>query len=48
MNLVGFINTIEFKNTHTNLLGLVLNLLGGGIGLLLLLLGTTTKTKYQM
>jgi hypothetical protein len=43
-----FINFVVFENSKLHLLSLMFNLLGSRIGLLLLLLGTTTKTKNQM
>lgn len=42
-NLTGLIHTVILHNGHLDLLSLMLNLLGSGVSLLLLLLGTTAK-----
>lgn len=48
INLSTLINSIKLQYSHLNLLTLMGNLLGCSVHLLLLLLGTTSKTKYQM
>ena len=42
------INLVVLEHSQFGLLALVLDLLGGGVDLLLALLGATTKTKDQM
>ena len=42
------INTVVLEDGEGNFLALVLNLLGSGVSLLLLLFGTTTETENQM
>ena len=48
LNFPRIINLVELKHSKLDLLLLVLNLLGLCIGLLLPLLGSTTKTKHQV
>lgn len=43
VNLASIIDTVIFHHCHANLHSLMLNLLRGGVSLLLLLLGTTTE-----
>jgi len=47
-DLSVLINLVVFKNSELDLLTLMLDLLGGGVSLLLLLLGTTTQTEDQV
>lgn len=47
-DLAGLINTIILHDGHLDLLSLVLDLFGGGVGLLLLLLGTTAEAQDQV
>jgi hypothetical protein len=42
------VDLVVFEDGHLNLFPLVLNLLGSVIGLLLSLLGTTTKAENQV
>lgn len=45
-NLAGIINSVKLKHSELNLLLLMLDLLGLGVGLLLPLLGTTAKAEH--
>lgn len=47
-DLTVVINTVVLKDGELNLLALVLDLLGGGVSLLLLLFSTTTETEDQV
>lgn len=47
-DLAVVIDTVELQDGELNGLTLMLDLLGGGVGLLLLLLGTTTEAKDKM
>lgn len=47
-NFTSLIHTVILHNGHLNLLSLMLNLLGSGVSLLLLLLGTTTEAQNQV
>jgi len=47
-NLTVIVDTVVFKDRKGDLLALMLNLLGSGVSLLLLLFGTTTETENQM
>ncbi len=47
-NLSIVINTVVLQDSELDRLTLMLDLLGGGVGLLLLLFGTTTETKDKM
>lgn len=47
-NLAVVVDTVVLQDGLGNLLALVLDLLGSGVGLLLLLLGTTAQAKDQV
>ena len=47
-DLVVLVNLVEFEHSKLDLLLLMLVLLGCGVGLLLALLGSTTKSQLQM
>ena len=47
-DLAVIVDTVELQDGQLNGLALMLDLLGGGVGLLLLLLGTTTEAKDKM
>ncbi|ORX81402.1 hypothetical protein K493DRAFT_94900 [Basidiobolus meristosporus CBS 931.73] len=47
-DLTVLVDLVVLENSQLDLLVLVLDLLGGGVSLLLSLLGTTTKTKNQV
>ena len=47
-NLAVLVDTVVLQDGLGDLLALVLDLLGGGVGLLLLLLGTTTQAQDQV
>lgn len=47
-NLAIAINLVVLENSQLGLLALVLDLLGGGVHLLLALLGSTTQTEDQV
>lgn len=48
LDLAIRLNLVVLQDRHLDLLALMLDALGGGVGLLLALLGTTTKTKNKM
>jgi len=48
LDLAVRIDLVVLKDGHLDLLALVLDLLGGGVGLLFPLLSTTTETKDEM
>jgi len=48
LDFAAIINLVELKDSKLNLLLLVLDLLGLGVGLLLSLLGTTPQPKHQV
>ena len=47
-DLAVLVDLVVLEDGEFNLLALVLDLLGGGVGLLLLLLGTTTKAEHKV
>ena len=48
LDLAVGVDLVILEDGHLDLLALMLDALGGRVGLLLALLGTTTKTKHEM